>query len=83
LNLEFRAAVVTLCSSKRAAGVYSGFVKELHMFRRQNFNNTGNMRKSQSEHRRIYEAIIAGSKTGAAHEAELHILAGCQRMLRD
>jgi DNA-binding GntR family transcriptional regulator len=53
------------------------------MFRRQNFNNTGNMRKSQSEHRRIYEAIIAGSKTGAAHEAELHILAGCQRMLRD
>lgn len=83
LNLEFHAAVVTLCGSKRAAGVYSGFVKELHLFRRQNFNNTGNMRKSHSEHRRIYEAIIAGSKTDAAHEAEQHILAGCQRMLRD
>ncbi|WP_341906642.1 FCD domain-containing protein [Polaromonas sp. YR568] len=83
LNLEFHAAVVALCGSKRAAGVYSGFVKELHLFRRQNFDNTGNMRKSQSEHRRIYEAIAAGSKADAAHEAEQHILAGCQRMLRD
>lgn len=83
LNLDFHAAVVALCGSKRAARVYSGFVKELHLFRRQNFDNAGNMRKSQSEHRRIYEAIAAGSKAQAAREAEQHILAGCQRMLRD
>lgn len=83
LNLEFHAAIVTLCASKRAASVYSGFVKELHLFRRQNFDNTGNMRKSHSEHRRIYEAIAAGSKADAAHQAEQHILAGCQRMMRD
>lgn len=82
-NLEFHAAVVALCGSKRAARVYSNFVKELHLFRRQNFDNAGNMRKSQSEHRRIYEAIAAGSKADAAREAEQHILAGCQRMLRD
>ncbi|MDB5954763.1 FCD domain-containing protein [Ramlibacter sp.] len=83
LNLEFHAAVVTLCGSRRAARVYSDFVKELHLFRRQNFDNPGNMRKSQSEHRRIYEAIAAGSKPDAVREAEQHILAGCQRMLRD
>ena len=83
LNLEFHAAVVALCGSRRAARVYSDFVKELHLFRRQNFDNAANMRKSQSEHRRIHEAIAAGDKALAAHEAEQHILAGCQRMLRD
>ena len=83
LNLEFHAAVVALCGSKRAARVYSDFVKELHLFRRQNFDSAGNMRKSQNEHRNIYKAIAAGSKADAAREAEQHILAGCQRMLRD
>ncbi len=83
LNLEFHAAVVALCGSKRAARVYSDFVKELHLFRRQNFESAGNMRQSQNEHRRIYEAIAAGSKVDAAREAEQHILAGCQRMLKD
>lgn len=83
LNLEFHAALVALCGSKRAARVYSDFVKELHLFRRQNFDNAGNMRQSQKEHRRIYEAIAAGSKVEAARQAEQHILAGCQRMLRD
>lgn len=82
-NLEFHAAVVALSGSKRAGRVYSDFVKELHLFRRQNFDNFGNMRKSQSEHRCIYEAIAAGNKVDATSEAEKHILAGCQRMLRD
>jgi DNA-binding GntR family transcriptional regulator len=83
LNLEFHAAIVGLCGSARAARVYSDFVKELHLFRRQNFENAANMRKSQLEHRRIYAAIEAGNKELANREAEQHILAGCQRMLRD
>lgn len=83
LNLQFHAAVVALCGSTRAARVYSDFVRELHLFRRQNFDNAGNMRKSQAEHLCIYEAIAAGNKEQAAREAEKHILAGCQRMLRD
>ncbi|WP_051237602.1 GntR family transcriptional regulator [Ottowia thiooxydans] len=83
LNLDFHSAVTALCGSKRAVRVYSDFVKELHLFRRQNFDHPGNMRKSLSEHRRIYEAIAAGSKADAARDAEQHILAGCQRMLRN
>lgn len=83
LNLLFHSAVTSLCGSKRAVRVYSDFVKELHLFRRQNFDNARNMRKSQSEHRRIYEAIAAGNKGDAARQAQEHILAGCQRMLRD
>lgn len=83
LNLEFHSGIVALCGSQRAARVYSDFVKELHLFRRQNFENHGNMRKSQSEHRRIFEAVAAGDKIKATREAEEHILAGCHRMLRD
>ena len=83
LNLDFHAAIVALCGSKTAARVYSDFVKELHLFRRQNFNNAGNMRKSLGEHWRIYEAIATSNKLDATSEAEQHILAGCQRMLRD
>ena len=83
LNLEFHQMIAQLGRNRRGAQVYSDFVKELHLFRRQNFDNPGNIRKSLDEHRRIYEAIAAGNRQQAAHEAEQHILAGCQRMLRD
>ena len=83
LNLEFHNVIAHLGRNQRGARVYSDFVKELHLFRRQNFDNPGNMRKSVDEHRRIYEAIVARDRQAAAHEAEQHILAGCQRMLRD
>lgn len=82
LNLSFHAQVVGLARSERVGRLYNDFVKELHLFRRQNFDNVGNMRKSNSEHRCIYEAIAKGSKEEATKCAERHILAGCQRMLR-
>ena len=82
LNLEFHALVVSLAHSERTQRLYHDFVKELHLFRRQNFDNSANMRRSNIEHRRIYEAIAAGNKAEAAKFAEEHVLAGCQRMLR-
>jgi DNA-binding GntR family transcriptional regulator len=82
LNLEYHALVITLSHSERTARLYHDFVKELHLFRRQNFDNRGNMHKSNVEHRRVYEAIASGNKAEASKAAEEHILAGCQRMLR-
>ncbi|AHG64606.1 GntR family transcriptional regulator [Advenella mimigardefordensis] len=82
LNLSFHAHIVGLARSERTERLYNDFVKELHLFRRQNFDNVGNMRRSNAEHRSIYEAIAKGDKTGATRCAEQHILAGCQRMLR-
>lgn len=82
LNLDYHALVITLSHSERTARLYHDFVKELHLFRRQNFDNSGNMHKSNVEHRRIYEAIASGNKAEASKCAEEHILAGCQRMLR-
>jgi DNA-binding GntR family transcriptional regulator len=81
LNLEFHALVVALSHSQRAQRLYDDYVKELHLFRRQNFNRTSNMRTSNVEHRRIYEAIAKGAKAKARVQAELHIQAGRQRLL--
>jgi DNA-binding GntR family transcriptional regulator len=83
LNLEFHERVINLARSERAKRLYDDFVRELHVFRRQNFDNMGNMRKSNAEHRLVYQAIAEGNKSDATRYAEQHILAGCQRMLRD
>jgi DNA-binding GntR family transcriptional regulator len=72
---------VALAHSQRAQRLYDDYVKELHLFRRQNFNKPGNMRRSNIEHRRVYEAISKGSKSKARTQAELHIQAGRQRLL--
>jgi DNA-binding GntR family transcriptional regulator len=81
LNLQFHALVLTLAHSQRAQRQYDDYVKELHLFRRQNFNKPGNMRNSNVEHRRIYEAISKGAKAKARAQAESHIQAGRQRLL--
>jgi DNA-binding GntR family transcriptional regulator len=81
LNLEFHALILLLSDSQRARRDYDAYAKELHLFRRQNFNTPGNMRRSNAEHRRIYEAISSGAKARAKTHAESHIRAGRQRLL--
>jgi DNA-binding GntR family transcriptional regulator len=81
LNLQFHALVLALAHSRRAQRQYDDYVKELHLFRRQNFSKPGNMRTSNLEHRRIYEAISKGTKAKAKAQAESHIQAGRQRLL--
>ena len=81
LNVRFHAMILALCNHERARQLYDGFVKELHLYRRQNFNAPGNMRRSNVEHRRIYEAISKGNAAKAKQYAEEHIQSGRQRML--
>jgi DNA-binding GntR family transcriptional regulator len=82
LNLEFHHLILELAHSHRAQRQYEDYVKELHLFRRQNFNRAGNMRTSNVEHRRIYEAIAKGQPGKAKQQAVLHIDAGRQRLLK-
>jgi DNA-binding GntR family transcriptional regulator len=82
LNLQFHALILALSHSQRAQRQYEDYVKELHLFRRQNFNRPGNMRTSNIEHRRIYEAISKGNAAKAKQQAELHIDAGRHRLLK-
>src|SRR5665647_588993 len=73
VNLEFHALILSLAHSQRAQRLYDDYVRELHLFRRQNFNKPGNMKKSNIEHRRIYEAISKGATAKAKAQAEIHI----------
>lgn len=81
LNVQFHELILLLSHHGRARGLYDSYVKELHLYRRQNFNAPGNMRRSNVEHRRIYEAISKGNGAKAKQYAEEHIQAGRQRLL--
>jgi DNA-binding GntR family transcriptional regulator len=81
LNVQFHEVVLRLSNSGRAHQLYDSYVKELHLYRRQNFNTPGNMRRSNVEHRRIYDAIAKGHAAKARQYAQEHIQAGRQRLL--
>jgi DNA-binding GntR family transcriptional regulator len=80
-NLEFHALILRLSGNARAQQAYFDYVNELHLFRRRYFNAPGNMRKSNAEHRLIYDAIASGSATRAKTMAERHVWSGRQRLL--
>ena len=81
LNVQFHGMILALSNSARAHQLYDSYVKELHLYRRQNFNAPGNMRRSNVEHRKIFEAISRGNAAMAKQYAEEHIQAGRQRLL--
>jgi DNA-binding GntR family transcriptional regulator len=80
-NVQFHELILVLSQSERAHQLYDSYVKELHLYRRQNFNAAGNMRKSNVEHRKLYDAISKGNGAKAKQFAEEHIRAGRQRLL--
>jgi DNA-binding GntR family transcriptional regulator len=81
LNLRFHAALVEFSNNRRAARVYGECVNELHLFRRPAFNYAAKMRRSNVEHRAIYDAIAAGQGASAREIAEAHVRSGRQRLL--
>jgi DNA-binding GntR family transcriptional regulator len=87
LNLRWHALLMAQCHNQRAQQAYEDHAKELHLYRRRYFNARLNMRRSNSEHRRIFEAIDAGHQgvKGAADRAAKlardHVLQGRQRLL--
>lgn len=80
-NLRFHTLILELGHNRRAHQAYDDYVKELHLFRRRYFDAAGNMRRSNVEHRQIYEAIAAGSATRARSLAQKHVMEGRQRLL--
>lgn len=80
-NLRFHALLLELSHNQRAQQAYEDHAKELHLFRRRYFNAASNMRRSNAEHRRIFEAIVAGNKDKANKLAQAHVLQGRQRLL--
>lgn len=81
LNLRFHALLMAQCRNQRAQQAYEDHVKELHLFRRRYFDAPINMRRSNQEHRRIFEAILRGDAGRARTLAQDHVLQGRQRLL--
>lgn len=81
VNLRFHTLVLELGRNRRAHQAYDDYVKELHLFRRRYFDTPVNMRRSNVEHRQIYEAIASGAKARARALAQKHVLEGRQRLL--
>ncbi len=81
LNLRWHALLMVQCRNQRAQQAYEDHAKELHLYRRRYFNAKLNMRRSNSEHRRIFEAITRGAADRAAKLARDHVLQGRQRLL--
>jgi DNA-binding GntR family transcriptional regulator len=81
LNLQFHALILVISNNRRAHQAYDDYVKELHLVRRKYFNAPGNMRRSNLEHRAIYEAIVASNPPRARAAAERHVHAGRTRLL--
>jgi len=81
LNLAFHAGILALSGNQRAGQTYDDYVKELHWFRRRYFDGPGNMRRSNEQHRQLYEAIAAGAGAKARAVAERHVLEGRQRLM--
>ncbi len=81
LNLQFHALILVIANNQRAHQAYDDYVKELHLVRRKYFNVPGNMRRSNVEHRAIYDAIVAANPARAKAAAERHVHAGRGRLL--
>ncbi|HYF18422.1 MAG TPA: FCD domain-containing protein [Ramlibacter sp.] len=81
LNLRCHALVLEMAGNRRAQQAYDEYVQELHLVRRKYFNAPGNMRRSNVEHRAIYEGIVAGNRARARAAAERHVLAGRERLI--
>jgi DNA-binding GntR family transcriptional regulator len=81
LNLDFHALLLKLSNNRRAQQAYDDYVKELHLVRRKYFNVPGNMRRSNVEHRAIFNAIVANQPAQARTAAEQHVLSGRGRLL--
>lgn len=81
LNLRFHALVMAQCHNQRAQQAYEDHAKELHLYRRRYFDARTNMRRSNTEHRRIFEAIVQGAGDRAAKLAQAHVMQGRQRLL--
>jgi DNA-binding GntR family transcriptional regulator len=81
LNLRFHALLLAQWPNQRAQQAYEDYAKDLHLYRRRYFNAPLNMRRSNTEHRRIFDAIVAGAKDRANKLAQSHVQQGRQRLL--
>lgn len=79
LNLAFHDRLNALANSERLTELLAGLVREMRLFRRLSLSSHPDMRRSNIEHRRIVDAILAGDAKAARRAGEAHVRAGMAR----
>lgn len=81
VNLHFHDRIMEMSGRRRSVELYLSLVKEAHLFRRRSLMSQDSMQKSNAEHRRIVDAIVAGDPEAARIAAEQHHMNGKRRWL--
>lgn len=79
LNIAFHDRLNTLAASPRLSEMLAGLIREMRLFRMLSLSRHPDMERSNIEHRRIVEAILAGDPETARRAGEAHVRAGMVR----
>lgn len=81
VNVEFHNRLLAFADNRRLERLYRSLVKELHLFRRKGLLQSGSMRISNEEHRRIVQTIAERDPIAAGVGMKSHVLSAKQRLL--
>ena len=81
VNVEFHNRLLAFANNHRLERLYRSLVKELHLFRRKGLLQSGSMRISNEEHRRIVQTIAERDPIAAGVGMKSHVLSAKQRLL--
>jgi len=80
-NLHFHSQLIEFAGNPRLTAMSEAVRNELQLYLRDAVLGPAQLKKSQSEHRAVLDAIAKGDAQSAGAAFEAHILAGKQRML--
>ena len=80
-NLKFHAILMRETGNERLAEQYAGLIQELHLFRRRSLVLPGRMKRSNSEHRSILDALRRQDRDLAASRMRAHVLVSRDRVV--
>lgn len=80
LNLAFHGRITEMSGAHRAAALYASIGKEVRLMRQIVLSGKEALLRSNSEHRRIAEAIARGDAAAAQEAGRVHHLKGKERL---
>lgn len=80
-NLTFHATLMRDTGNERLAEQYAGLIQELHLFRRRSLVLPGRMKRSNTEHRAILDALRRRDRDLAASRMRAHVLVSRDRVV--
>lgn len=79
LNLALHDRLNEMADSDRLTEMLAGLIREMSLFRRVSLASHPDMERSNIEHRKIVDAILAGDAETARKAGEAHVRAGMAR----